>query len=176
MSYEISKYHKKEKVLNIAKTEHQKLLVHLSAKMFSITNKQHLHSFSKFPHKWWKRKCPSPWENLWQSGRCSRVRKESPKWCCIKQCDTFYKVWTGCGKIKSNETSKRVPHNINWFTDNLEMNYKLSLRDTLYKSHGENIWSYAWASVYSHVLKASPRRPGVPSSPWETVAPCRLGV
>ena len=33
VSYEISKYHKKEKVLNIAKTEHQKLLVHLSAKV-----------------------------------------------------------------------------------------------------------------------------------------------
>lgn len=110
--------------------------------MFYITNKQHLHCFSKFPHEWGKRKCPSPWENLWQSGRCSRVRKESPKWCCIKQCDTFYKVWTGCGKIQSNKTSKRVPHDINWFADNLEMNYKLSLQVTLYKSHGENIWSY----------------------------------
>jgi len=27
-----------------------------------------------------------------------------------------------------------------------------------------------------NVLKVSPRRPGVPSSPWEIVVPCRLGV
>jgi len=31
-----------------------------------------------------------------------------------------------------------------------------------------------WLST--SVLKASPRCPGVPSSPWKTVAPCRLGV
>jgi hypothetical protein len=46
VSYDISKYHKK-----FAKLKHQKLLVHLIANMFSITNKQHLHCFSKFPHK-----------------------------------------------------------------------------------------------------------------------------
>ena len=35
---------------------------------------------------------------------------------------------------------------------------------------------YLMNSVFIHVLKASPRRPGIPNSPWEIVVPCRLGA